>query len=70
MAQEKVLEIEIDLKTGAVTTDALGFVGKECEGIQDAIQKALLGQVLEKVNKSEKDQKVIQVQINHQTVKQ
>jgi hypothetical protein len=69
MARQVEVEIEIDIKTGAVTSDTLNFVGKECEAVHDTLQRALNGQVLEKVNKPEKEQKVVQVQINRQQVK-
>ena len=69
MAEKREIEIDISLEDGTVTADALGFQGKECEDVLDAIQKALAGQTEESTKKKEYEQRVQRVTINKQSVK-
>lgn len=69
MAQERILEVEIDLSTGVPTIDTLNFVGKECESIQDQLQASLAGDVIEKVEKPEKEAEVQTVAVARQGVR-
>ncbi len=62
MAEERIIEIEIDMKTGHVSSDTLNFTGKECEEIHDAIQRELQGEILQQIDKPEKEQMVVQIQ--------
>ena len=69
MSKERIVELEIDIDTGIVTSDTLNFVGKECEALQDGLTKALAGDLIEQTDKPEKEAQVQEVQIAKQNVR-
>lgn len=69
MARSKEIEIEIDLTTGEIKMDAIGFQGVGCSEALDKLQAALKAETLKKTVKPERVQKVAITSPNKQTLK-
>ena len=60
MAEARELDVVIDIETGEVTMDAIGFTGRACEELNDQIAAALGGVQVSVKTKPERDALVIQ----------
>jgi len=56
MSQLREIEFRIDLKTGQMTTEAIGFKGKGCKETLDQLSKEMGSKVEEIKEKAEKFQ--------------